>query len=276
MDDGPSSTVRFDLQRDAWGRDQYEAAHIPSAVYAHLSQDLSAPMTGLNGRHPWPSASAMTATFSSMGIGPDTQVVVYDQDVGMFGEPPVVDAPTMGTRGRRRARRRVGQGGCAKGARRAAGTSRGRRPPFRREATPRDDCLMSENVIAAREALLVDARAPGRFAGLTRRSIAWPGHIPVRAIVSTSRTSGADGTFRDARRAARRVRAALRMAARPIARSCTADRASPPVTTCSRSSMPACRVQRLYPGSWSDGVPDPSRTGGNRDRDIPCSHPSPR
>src|SRR6187402_1120323 len=53
---------RFDLQHDDWGRDQYLQSHIPGAVYAHLSDDMSAPQTGLNGRHPWPSTQAMTAT----------------------------------------------------------------------------------------------------------------------------------------------------------------------------------------------------------------------
>src|SRR6187455_1031349 len=73
---------RFDLQHEAWGRDQYLQSHIPGAVYAHLSDDMSALKTGLNGRHPWPSIEALTATFSRLGIANDTQVVVYDQDVG--------------------------------------------------------------------------------------------------------------------------------------------------------------------------------------------------
>ena len=40
-DDWAIIDCRFDLQREAWGRDQYFAAHIPGAVYAGLSQDLA-------------------------------------------------------------------------------------------------------------------------------------------------------------------------------------------------------------------------------------------
>ena len=45
---------RYDLRNESWGREQYGAAHIPGAVYASLSRDLSGPATGTNGRHPLP------------------------------------------------------------------------------------------------------------------------------------------------------------------------------------------------------------------------------
>jgi thiosulfate/3-mercaptopyruvate sulfurtransferase len=75
---------RYDLQHDAWGEEQYVAAHIPGASYVSLSRHLSAPPTGANGRHPLPSQKVMAETFGQLGIAADTQVVVYDQDCGMF------------------------------------------------------------------------------------------------------------------------------------------------------------------------------------------------
>src|SRR3982750_4340220 len=75
---------RFDLANDAWGREQYEAGHIPGAVYANLNDDLSGPRTGTNGRHPMPSDEALLATLRRLGITNDAQVVIYDQDSGLY------------------------------------------------------------------------------------------------------------------------------------------------------------------------------------------------
>src|SRR5215207_9562429 len=84
LDVWPIVDCRFDLQRETWGRDEYLAAHIPGAVYASLNEDLSSERTGTNGRHPLPAVEALAATLSRLGIDRSTQVVVYDQDVGLF------------------------------------------------------------------------------------------------------------------------------------------------------------------------------------------------
>ena len=47
---------RFKLADTNQGRVDYERAHIPGAVYAHLDEDLSGPIIkGVTGRHPLPS-----------------------------------------------------------------------------------------------------------------------------------------------------------------------------------------------------------------------------
>ena len=75
---------RYDLRDERWGLEQYRTAHIPGAVYASLSHDLAAPPSGTNGRHPLPCVETIEATFGRLGISPGTQVVIYDQDVGMY------------------------------------------------------------------------------------------------------------------------------------------------------------------------------------------------
>ena len=73
---------RFLLKDPRGGRTAYESEHIPSAVYAHLDEDLSGPITrGLTGRHPLPTVKSFTKTLSRWGVGDDVQVVVYD-DMG--------------------------------------------------------------------------------------------------------------------------------------------------------------------------------------------------
>ena len=46
---------RYNLNDEAWGRAQYEAAHIPGAVFVDVAHDLAGQRTGTNGRHPLPA-----------------------------------------------------------------------------------------------------------------------------------------------------------------------------------------------------------------------------
>lgn len=75
---------RFDLTDSDAGRQAYAAGHIPGAVYAHLSSDLSGPPVTDHGRHPMPTPDALKALFGRLGISNDTQVIVYDDMCGAF------------------------------------------------------------------------------------------------------------------------------------------------------------------------------------------------
>lgn len=76
---------RFSLEDKQWGRSEYQAGHIPGAVYADLEQDLSDPViSGVTGRHPLPEISRLEEKFSQWGIDEQVQVVVYDDCGGAF------------------------------------------------------------------------------------------------------------------------------------------------------------------------------------------------
>lgn len=74
----------FDLTDPQAGRRQYEAGHLPGTVYVHLDDTLSGVKTGKNGRHPLPDRAAFARAMAALGIGSQTQVVVYDNAGGMF------------------------------------------------------------------------------------------------------------------------------------------------------------------------------------------------
>jgi len=74
--------VRFSLADPQSGAAQYAAGHLPGAVYADLNRDLSDLSRQGHGRHPLPESDAFAATVGRWGIGPDTQVVVYDAGDG--------------------------------------------------------------------------------------------------------------------------------------------------------------------------------------------------
>lgn len=76
---------RFSLEDSDAGRNEYETAHIPGAVYAHLNQDLCGEIIpGKTGRHPLPDPDDFALTLGRWGIGADTQVVGYDDAGGAF------------------------------------------------------------------------------------------------------------------------------------------------------------------------------------------------
>lgn len=73
---------RHDLQMPATGPLLYQEGHIPGAFHAHVDDDLSGdPGDGSGGRHPLPDPDAFCEFLSEHGVGPDTQVVAYD-DMG--------------------------------------------------------------------------------------------------------------------------------------------------------------------------------------------------
>jgi thiosulfate/3-mercaptopyruvate sulfurtransferase len=73
---------RFSLADLEQGRRAYIEAHIPGAHYAHLNDDLSGPPATDIGRHPLPTPQALRKRLGKWGIGPDTQVVAYDDSNG--------------------------------------------------------------------------------------------------------------------------------------------------------------------------------------------------
>lgn len=75
---------RFDLGNPEWGEREYEIAHIPGAIYAHLNRDLSDLEKQGQGRHPLPEVKAFSATLSSWGYAPELQIVGVDHGNGAY------------------------------------------------------------------------------------------------------------------------------------------------------------------------------------------------
>lgn len=75
--------VRHQLTDPDYGPRAYAQAHVPGAVFLHCDRDLSGQVTGSNGRHPLPDPQQLARRLGALGIGPATQVVVYDDAQGM-------------------------------------------------------------------------------------------------------------------------------------------------------------------------------------------------
>ncbi|WP_373231036.1 sulfurtransferase [Cohnella sp.] len=73
---------RFQLGKPDAGRQAYEEAHIPGAVYLDLEKDLSAPVGEHGGRHPLPDVAELAKRLGQAGISNDSRVVAYDDQGG--------------------------------------------------------------------------------------------------------------------------------------------------------------------------------------------------
>jgi thiosulfate/3-mercaptopyruvate sulfurtransferase len=75
---------RHQLADPGWGERAYAEGHIPGAFFLHCDRDLSGPPTGSNGRHPLPRREVLAERLGAIGVGPETQVVAYDDAQGMI------------------------------------------------------------------------------------------------------------------------------------------------------------------------------------------------
>ena len=250
---------RYDLKDERWGRTQYLAGHVPGAAYASLSHDLAGPVTGQTGRHPLPTASEMEATFGRLGIGPRTQVVVYDQDAGLFASRMWWMLHYMGHDAAA-----VLDGGWAKWVRDARPVREGEET--RRAVTfaghPREALRLTvrdvEAALGDSSVLLVDARGPERFEGRTEPLDRVPGHIPGAVNHFYKRNVTDQGQMLPADALREQFSALL------------GDRSPEGVVMYCGSGVSACQNllamahagisgAKLYPGSWSEWSSDPRR-----------------
>jgi thiosulfate/3-mercaptopyruvate sulfurtransferase len=75
----------YSLANKNWGKEEYNKAHIPGAVYADLHDDLSGEIiAGRTSRHPLPQKEALVKFFSELGIDENVQVVAYDATAGFM------------------------------------------------------------------------------------------------------------------------------------------------------------------------------------------------
>jgi thiosulfate/3-mercaptopyruvate sulfurtransferase len=181
--DDPNLVVidcRYQLDDSTWGEGQYEIAHLPGAVYAHLGHDLAGPRTGTNGRHPLPEPGVLAQTLGRLGVGPGVQVVAYDQDNGMYASRLWWLLRWMGHE-----KAAVLDGGYAawvgEGRPTRAGAERADAKIFAGSADP--SRIVTVDVVerianGTAPGYLLDARAPERFRGEIEPIDRKPGHIP--------------------------------------------------------------------------------------------------
>jgi thiosulfate/3-mercaptopyruvate sulfurtransferase len=252
--------LRWTLSGKPSGREKYDAAHIPGAVFVDLDRDLSG--RGGEGRHPLPDPEAFATLLGRLGIAPDTHVVVYDDAGGSVAARLWF---MLRVHGHERAS--VLDGGYP--AWTQAGlpvTTEEPRiapvppPALRLDRTRIVDRAYVERLLASRrepsgsKAVVTDARAPERYRGETEPVDRVGGHIP-GAVNAPFAGNLRNGLFRSAEEL------------RPLYDRLGATRAAEVVASCG-SGVTACHTLlalellgipggKLYVGSWSDWSSQP-------------------
>ena len=248
---------RFTLMNPIAGESAYLTGHIPGAVYAHLERDLSDMSQHGAGRHPWPQADAFVAKLGAWGITPQHQVIAYDDGDGahaarfwfllrMLGHEKVA----------------VLDGGWARWT--ALGLPVDSQVPKPGSARYTGDFdrsrLLDADQVRERMAqgeMLIDARSAERFRGENEMIDRIAGHVP-GAVNRPFAQNLVDGHFKAPMQLADEFRALL------------GNKTPEQAMVMCGSGVTAChhllameraglRGARLFTGSWSGWISDPSR-----------------
>ncbi len=251
--------VRHDLmQPERFGIEQYEQGHVPGAVFAHVDSDLSAPMTGRNGRHPLPTPEFAAAVFGRLGIDASKQVVAYDQDQGAYASRLWWMLRWLGHE-----TVAVLDGGFAQWKRDGHPVSTESTRPQSARFTPRNVLpTVSATGIAAsltrRSLVLLDARSAERYRGDFEPIDRVAGHIPGALNRPYMRNVTPEGTFRSPQELRADFEGMLHgRSAEDLVHYCGSG-----ISACHNVlalTIAGYPLTRLYPGSWSEWSSDPQR-----------------
>lgn len=250
---------RFDLEDPDWGRRTYHESHIPGSLYVDLERDLSASVTGENGRHPLPEVTELEALFSRLGIGPHNHVVAYDASGGPYAARAWWTLRYLG-----HDLVQVLNGGFPAWQRAELPTESGETnaPPAEFVADPRPEMRapLSEIVksLDQPQVQLIDARAPERYRGEQEPYDPVAGRIPGASNHHWKENLGARGEFLPPSMLQQKLRESLRgeADAEHISYCGSGVTAAHNILAVSAAGLPE---PRLYVGSWSEWCADDDR-----------------
>ena len=250
---------RHDLMDVAKGEQWYRDGHIPGAFLANLDTDLSGEKTGANGRHPLPSPAMFSAFLARHGVTARSTVVAYDDVGGQFAARlwwlcrwvGLMNASLL-------------DGGIQRWVAEARPISTAipvTKPAF---FAGRADSFMISTVdevlsrIGRADLVLIDARAPERYRGEVEPIDPVAGHIPSALNRFYKENLKADLTFKSPDEIRKGlVDLMAGRSATEVVHQCGSG-----VTACANvfaMEYAGLKGSRLYAGSWSEWVADPSR-----------------
>lgn len=277
--------VRWTLSGPS-GRHLFTAGHLPGAAFADVDTDLAGP-PGAGGRHPVPDPADLQAALRRLGVRGDRPVVAYDagdgstaarawwllrwaghDDVAVLDggyaawlaegreivtEPPAMAPTAAAEPASQQPSAGVPSGGMAGGE------------PAEGDFVVRPDRMpvLTADAAAAlpKDGVLLDARAPERFAGDVEPIDPIAGHVPGARNAPAAGNVGPDGRWLAPAALAERFAALGARPGVPVGAYCGSG-----VTACSlvlalevAGVTSAAQPAALYAGSWSHWCTDPSR-----------------
>ena len=250
---------RFTLTDPEAGRRAYQHGHTPGARYAHLDDDLSSPVMPTSGRHPLPDPHMLAEKLGRWGVDETKQVVVYDDSFGSM-------AVRMWWLLRWLGHDAVAllDGGLPNWMRHKLPVTADlpHIPPARFVPHPNNamwvDVGEVEQARHDRNRIIIDARPEERFSGEREPLDKVAGHIPGSVNWTFEENIDFDGTYLSAEE----LREAYLGLLHDIPPEQAIHSCGSGVTAC--HNLLAMEIAglpggKLYPGSWSEWITDPSR-----------------
>ncbi len=260
IQDGTCTVVdcRFDLANPESGRASWLGGHIPGASYAHLDEDLAAPVQANTGRHPLPGAQQFSRFLASAGWSADKLLVAYDD-----GSNAIASRLWWMMRyfGRKAALLDGGLAAWIHGGF-PLETSVPRISPAGEETLKPDprmtvsSSLLFDNLNSG-EWVVLDARARERYTGEVEFLDTKAGHIPGALNRPFNENLETSGRFKLPEQL--KIQYETLLGGRPgkVVHSCGSG-----VTACHNlfaMELAGLGATHLYPGSWSEWIRDPKR-----------------
>jgi thiosulfate/3-mercaptopyruvate sulfurtransferase len=251
---------RHDLVDHGKGERLYRGSHIPGAHFASVETALAGTKNGKNGRHPLPTPEAFGEFLASLGVTPATRIVAYDDAGGLYAARWWWLARWIGL-----TQVALLDGGWPKWVAEGCAVTTEMPVPMAAVALPvRADAasVWSANdvlrLLENRSFGLIDARAGERYRGEVEPMDPVAGHIPGALNRFYKANLKADLTFRPAAELKQEFTALIgERAPEQVGHQCGSG-----ITACANifameyAGLPG---SKLYAGSWSEWVADPSR-----------------
>ena len=191
----------FDASGSPKARENYESGHLKGAYFVDVNKQLSDIKADFKdgGRHPLPSVKAFADTLSSLGVTPDTHVVIYDD---AFGANAASRFWWM-LKAVGHERVQVLNGGIQHAKKHGfpmeTGMNTAKPIPHSYPVTdwqfPLADISEVERIAGLDEYIVVDVRSKERYDGLTEPIDLVAGHIPGAVNIPLSQNTDESGLF---------------------------------------------------------------------------------
>lgn len=250
---------RHDLADHAKGERLYREGHIPGAFFAPVETALSGKKNGKNGRHPLPTPDDFAMFLAAHGVSPSSTIVAYDDAGGLYAARLWWMARWIGLESVV-----LLDGGINRwiAENRKLTTDIPTAQSGSLMAKPQldriwDTATVARNLTNSITAIL-DARAGERYRGEVEPMDPVAGHIPGALNRFYKSNLNADLTFRPPAELKNEFAALLQnRAPENIAHSCGSG-----ITACANlfaMEYAGLSGSKLYAGSWSEWVSDPTR-----------------
>lgn len=253
----------FELTNPAAGPAQFAEQHIAGARYAHLDDDLSAKggRAAVNGgRHPLPTREDFAQWAGRQGIGPQTQVVVYDrQGVNYCGRlwwmlqwvghsaVAVLDGGLQAW---------VAAGGAVQSG--AAAAAEPANFVLQPALVALRDVDSVQRQLGSPAQRIIDARGAPRYRGEVEPLDPRAGHIPGALNRPFTSNLGPDGRFKPAEQLRAEFAALMGgCSAEQVVHHCGSGVSAVPNVLAMR--LAGYGTTALFAGSWSEWCADPAR-----------------